>query len=142
MKSLPTIEQVVASVPAHKREEFAAWVAKQPHGEHTLYDALARASVVDINVRLAKAPDHWYWCLHCERVCQAKEMREDFIGAMARCPHGDCDGCGIDVDMHRYHPRGTFFGGAKGPPAETLKSGQVVPLYPKKRKAKRAEQKR
>lgn len=128
---------------------IAGWLAERntPDGraKHAAFEAALVADIERTNAELAKKPDAWFWCLHCERVCQAKEMRKDFLGAMARCPHDDCDGCGVNVDMHEVEPDGTFFGSTKGPLPSALESGQSVPLFPEdsapnKREAGKATQ--
>lgn len=88
-----------------------------------------------VNLRIASNPEAWFWCLHCERVSQAKELKEDFLGAMSMCPHGNCGACGIGVDIYEIRPDGAIWGDSgpvhgpsKGPALETLSSGQVVSL--------------
>lgn len=131
-----TDEELIANgIPAHAIPAFRMWQMEQAtpegHARRAAADAALAEHIAQGNAELAKKPSAWFWCLHCERVCQAKQMRKDFLGAMARCPHDDCDGCGVGVDMHEIGPDGTFFGDAKVPSLETLMSGQLVPLYPK-----------
>lgn len=96
-----------------------------------------QGSVEDVNASVQAHPDVWVWCLHCERLSQAKELKVDFRGALTLCPHR-CDGSGMGIDIYPVEADRAFFGDAKVPAGVEFRSGLRVPLYPKKSRRPRA----
>lgn len=85
--------------------------------------------VMDDGQRVAtEQPERWLWCLHCERVFQAKDLQPDGINRQG-CPRIEvCGGAGFGIDIYSYdrgmsgrHPK-------HWPLASTLTTGQLVPL--------------
>jgi hypothetical protein len=75
-------------------------------------------------------PHAWIWCLHCERVFQAKDLR-DFMPheGMTKdlCAFDDCDGAGFHVDLYLYPE---FHQPREGlPQVADLHKGMEIPQY-------------
>lgn len=81
-------------------------------------------------------PDAWIWCLHCQRVFQAKDARDmDRSEGFTKdqCAFEDCDGAGYQVDLMLYpgslltkcyEDRGETL-----PQVSGLKKGDHFPMY-------------
>jgi hypothetical protein len=75
--------------------------------------------------------EDWMWCLHCEKIFQAKEMKADGSGGTQACPHCEAWGIGLDVydwdSWCKKDPCGDFSHWPKN--TDGFKSGQKIPLH-------------